>query len=121
MKPLLSKDLKKFCSRFANFVDAEIRSFEVLSKDIVKAVIATQDGARDFDWITVTLEFSNISDAKILKDDKLSLLDMADGLTILSQDNLFAFGVGDYKNISGIKNASCYIISSSIKYEEGQF
>ncbi|MCK9491546.1 MAG: hypothetical protein M0Q24_05610 [Sulfurimonas sp.] len=121
MKPLLEKDLERFCTRFIKFVDAELRSFEVISKDVIKVVIATQDSSRDYDWVTITLEFNNVSDAKLLKDDKLSLIDMSDGLTILSQDSLFAFGVGNYDNIFGIKNAICYIISSSIKYKEEQF
>lgn len=121
MKPLLSKDLENFCSRFDNFTDAEIRSLEVISSDIIRVVIATQDSSREFDWITITLEFSGVSDAKLLKDDKLSLIDMSEGLTILSQENLFAFCVGNYDNISGIKDAISYIISSSIKYQEGQF
>jgi len=121
MKPLLKKDLLSFCSRFDNFVDAEIRSLGIVSNDVIKVVIAAQDSSRDYDWITITLEFSTVSDAKLIEDDKLSLIDMNDGLTILNQNNLFGFSVGNYDNIIGIKNALCYIISSSIKYKEGQF
>jgi len=121
MRPLLSKDLKNFCSRFDNFIDAEFQSIEVISKDVIRAVIATQDSSRDYDWITITLEFNNVSDAKLLKDDRIALVNMCDGLTIISQNNLFAFGIGNYVNMFGIKDALCYIISSSIKYKEGQF
>lgn len=121
MKPLLKKDLASFCSRFDNFVDAEIRSIEVASKDVIKVVIAVQDSNREYDWITVTLEFNNISDAKLIDDAKIYLLDMNDGLSIISSDNTFAFGIGNYDNVCGIKNAVSYIISSSIKYKEEQF
>ena len=121
MKPLLSKDLLNFCSRFGNFIDAELRSFEALSSDVIKVVIATQDSSRDYNWITITLEFSDVSDAKLIKNDILSLVDMSDGLSVFNQNNLFGFSVGNCDNIIGIKNALCYIISSSIKYEEGQF
>ncbi|MDY0232753.1 MAG: hypothetical protein RBS11_01855 [Sulfurimonas sp.] len=121
MRPLLSKNLQDFCSRFGNFIDAEFRSIEILSKDVIRVVIATQDSSRAYDWITITLEFSNVSDAKLLKDDRIALVNMSDGLTIISQNNLFAFGIGNYDNIFGIKDALSYIISSSIKYKEGQF
>lgn len=121
MKPLLSKNLVNFCSRFGNFVDAELRSLEAVSDNVIKVVIATQDSSRDYDWITITLEFSDVSDVKLIKDDILSLVDMSDGLTVFNQNNLFGFSVGNYDNMIGIKNALCYIISSSIKYKEGQF
>jgi len=121
MRPILSKNLKIFCSRFNNFIDAEIRSIEIVSKDVIRVVITTQDSSRDYNWITIILEFNGVSDAKLIKNDKLSFVDMSDGLTFLSQDTLFALGVGNYDNIFGIKNALCYIISSSIKYKEGQF
>lgn len=121
MKPILAKDLVNFLSRFGNFVDAEIRSVEVISPSVMQVVIACQDNARGFDWLTLKLEFSDISDARLLEESKLSLLDMSDGASLINENNSFAFGIGNYHNLSGIKNATSYIISSSIKYEEGQF
>jgi len=121
MKPLLAKELPNFTSRFGNFIDAEIRSIEVLSPISMKVVIACQDSARGFDWLTLNLEFSAVSDARLLEDSKLSLIDMSDGVSLIYEDNNFGFGIGEYHNLSGIKNATSYIISSSIKYEEGQF
>ena len=87
----------------------------------MKVVIACQDSARGFDWLTIDLECSDIIDARLLEDSKLSLIDMSDGITFINEDNYFAFGIGNYHNLSGIKNATCYIVSSSIKYEEGLF
>jgi hypothetical protein len=121
MKPLLAKDLANFTSRFANFVDAEIRSFKIISPSVIQAIIACQDSSRGYDWLTLNIEFSTITDAKIIEDAKLSLIDMSDGLSIIFQENSFAFALGKYNNISGIKNALCYIISSNIKYEEQSF
>ncbi|EQB40247.1 hypothetical protein M947_02615 [Sulfurimonas hongkongensis] len=121
MKPLLAKNLENFCSRFDNFIDAEFRSIEILSKSVIRVVITTQDSSRDFDWVTITLEFNDVSDAGLIKNDKLSFVDMSNGLTLLSSDGIFVFGVGNYDDEFGIKNALCYIISSSIKYKEGQF
>ena len=121
MKPLLAKELPNFIKRFGNFVDAEIRSVEVISASTMLVTVACQDCARDFDWITITLELSGISDARLLEDSKLSLVDMSEGLSLIYEENSFAFGIGDYYNLSGIKNATSYIISSCVKYKEGSF
>ena len=121
MKPLLAKDLPNFVKRFGNFIDAEIRTIEVVSPTATRVVLACQDSARGFDWLTLNLEFANITDARLLDNSKLSHIDMSDGANIIYEENAFAFGIGDYNNLSGIKNAVSYIISSSLKYEEGPF
>ena len=121
VKPLLAKELPNFTSRFGNFVDAEIRSINVISPTTMNVVIACQDSARGFDWLTITLECSNITDAILLDDSKLSLVDMSDGASLIYEGGSFAWGIGSYNSLSGIKNATSYIISSSIKYEEGSF
>nr|WP_321267247.1 hypothetical protein [uncultured Sulfurimonas sp.] len=121
MKPLLAKDLPNFVNRFGNFIDAEIRSIEIISPTTMLASIACQDSARSFDWLTLKLEFSGVSDARLLESSKFSFIDMNDGISILNQENNFLFAIGKYDTISGIKNASTYIISSFIKYEEKSF
>lgn len=121
MKPLIQTKLPDFLKRFGNFVDAEIRSMDASSATTIKVTIAAQDCARGFDWLTISLEFSNITDAKLIDDAKLSLLDMSEGLTLFFQDDCFAFSIGNYNNLANVKNALFYIISSSIKYEEGSF
>ena len=121
MKPLLSKELPSFVSRFGNFVNAEIRSIDVISPTTMNVVIACQDMARGFDWLTINLELSNITDARLLEESKLSLIDMNDGMSIIYEDDKFAWGIGDYHNLSSIKNSTSYIVSSNIKFEEGAF
>ena len=121
MKPLLKKDLPNFMERFGSFIDGEVRHVEVVSPTVIKVVLAGQDSARAFDWITVELEFSNVSDAGLLDNSKLSLIDMSEAISIINEDNLFAFGLGQYSNLSSIKNSNLYIISESIKYLEGAF
>ena len=120
IKPLLKNNLATFSKRFECFKDAEFRSLEVLSPTTMSATFATQDGARAFDWITITLEFSGISDAKLLESSKLHLVDMSDGISLI-YDNNFAFAIGDYNNISNIKNSISYIICTDLKYKEGLF
>ncbi len=121
VKPLLEKDLDFFLKRFNNFIDAELRHVEIVSPATISITIATQDSARAFDWITVKLEFSGVSDAKLLDTNKLSFVDMSDGTTLLYEDTVFAFGISKCSNLSGIKTSTCFIIGSDLKYQEGSF
>ena len=121
MKPLLAKELANFTSRFGNFVDAKIRSIEVVSPTAMKVVFGCQDSARGFDWLSINLECSNVVDAKLIDNNKLSMIDMSDGISLIYEDGNFAFGIGNYDKQTNIKSASSYIISSTLKYEEGPF
>ena len=121
MKPLSANKLQGFVERFDNFKDGEFRSLEVISPIVMKAVFAVQDSARAFDWLTIELEFNGVSDARLVDEKKLSLIDMADGISLVSQDNSLGFAIGNYNNLSSLTNSTCYIISSTIKYKEGQF
>ena len=80
VKPLLKKDLSAFLKRFDGFKDAELRSIEIISPTIVKITLAVQDSAREFDWITIKLELSEIIDARLLENSKLPHVDMSVGI-----------------------------------------
>ena len=121
MKPLLAKDLESFLKRFDNFRDGEFRSIEVLSPTTIVVTFAGQDSAKEFDWISVDFEFSGIDGAKLLDNKKLSFVDMSDGVSIINEDEIFSFGIGDCNNIQSIKNSTCHIISTSVKYRQGSF
>jgi len=82
---------------------------------------ALQDRARAYDWITLTLLFSDVSDAKLVDADKLEYIDMSDGVSIFYEDGLFCFALGSYKKVLSAKDALFYIASKSIKYSEGAF
>jgi len=121
MRVLNTTELSAFLKRFDNFKDAEFRSLDLLSPLQSRLTFAVQDSARAYDWITLTLLFNGISDAKLLQEHQLSLVDMSDGISLLYEDALFAFGIGECYNISTIKNSSCFILAQSLKYEEGLF
>ncbi|MBN2815445.1 MAG: hypothetical protein JXQ67_02080 [Campylobacterales bacterium] len=121
MKPLAQTQLQTFLKRFENFKDAELRSLKILSPTAMQLTLAVQDSARAFDWITITLEFNGVSDAKLLDEQQLLFIDMSEGISLIFEDNLFAFGISECYNISSIKNSSLYLIAESLKYEEGQF
>lgn len=108
-------------TRFNNFKDADFRSLEILSPLNIKLTFAVQDAARDHDWITLTLDFNTITDARLLENNQISFLDMSDGVSLIKDENSFAFAVGECYNISTIKSAPLYIISSSLRYVQGTF
>ncbi|MEA2098752.1 MAG: hypothetical protein U9P72_01325 [Campylobacterota bacterium] len=119
MKPLINT--KEFLKRFDDFKDGEIRSIELISATKISIILTAQDRARDFDWVSMKLEFNNVVDAKLLDESKLSLINMEDGITIACDDNRFSFAIGKYSNTASIKNSLCYIECLTIKYEEGLF
>jgi len=119
MKPI--GDVSKFLARFENFKDAEFRSVEIISPTSMLVTLAAQDNARAFDWISLKLELSGVSDAQLLDNTKLSLVDMSEGLSIVKEDTSIIFGIGEYTNSSSIKNSALFIECSNIKYEEDLF
>lgn len=119
MKPITNIDT--FLERFNSFKDAEFRSIEVNSATSMKLIFATQDSARAFDWLTIELEFSGVSDAKLLDESQLSFVAMSDGVSLLSKDNTISFAIGYYSTDISAKDSICYIIASSVKYQEGPF
>lgn len=121
MKPLLQTQLLTLLERFDSFKNAEFRTLKIISPTNVSLTLALQDGAREFDWITLTLEFFGVSDARLLEEKQLNFIDMSDGASLFFEENKFAFGIAERYNISNVKNSSFYLICDSIKYEEGQF
>ncbi len=121
MKPLLQTQLKTFLERFDYFRDAEFRSIKIISTTNITLTFALQDSARAFDWITITLYFYGVSDARLIDDKQVNFIDLSDGVTLLFNENMFAFAAGECYNISTLKNSSLYLVAEDIKYEEGQF
>jgi len=121
MKPLHQNEIDSFLERFDSFRDSEIRSLEILNPSEMRITLTAQDSARAHDWITLSLEFSGIEDAKLLPDQQLNYVDMSEGITLMYESQSFAFAVTECYNISTIKSAPLYIIAKSLKYQEGQF
>jgi len=121
VKPLLVSKLDTFLKRFDNFRGGELRSFEVISSSVIILTLSGQDSARGFDWITVKFEFSGVSEAKLLEQNKLSFINMDEGISIIDFDSKFVFAIGQCYNISSIKNSASQVMGSSLKYQEGSF
>jgi hypothetical protein len=121
MKPLHNAEITKFLERFDDFKGSEVRSIKIISSTEIEMTLTAQDRARAFDWVTVELLFSGVSDAQLIDESKLAYIDMDDGVSIIREADNFAFALGHYQNIIPLKDAQLYIVSKSIKYNEGAF
>ena len=121
MKPLNPSTIPTFLERFESFADAELSSLDIISPTQISLSINVQDKAKAFDWITLELEFSGVSDAKLVEESQLGFIDMQEGASLLYEEGLFAFGIGACYNIATIKNSVLFLHASSLKYEEKPF
>lgn len=121
MKPINPSAIPAFLERFEHFKDAELTSLDVISPTQINLSINVQDKAKAFDWITLVLEFSGVSDAKLVEESQLKFIDMQEGASLLHEENKFAFGIGACYNISMINSSVLFLHASSLKYEERPF
>ena len=121
MKILSPSAIESLLDRFDNFVDAEFRSVEVVDPFKIKVTLATQDKTRDFDWITLTLLFSEVKTANLIEETRLGLLDTEDGCSLIFDNSHFAFCVGKCYNSASLQSTPFFIVAKTLKYEEGSF
>ena len=121
MRPLSKNEIETFQSRFERFVDSEIKSITILSPTVLRILLGVQDSALGFDWIDLSFELSNVSEANLIDNSKLAYLDMTEGMSIVFEDNKFVFCYGDYSLIRTAKDSALFVICDSIKYEELPF
>ena len=122
MKPLNPAGITKLLERFDDFKESEIRSLEIISPTEMAMTFALQDKARAYDWITLQLLFSGVTDAKLVDANKLDYIDMSDGVSILYEEKShFHFALGSYTSAASMSDALLYIVSENIKYNEGAF
>lgn len=103
--------------KYNNFKFAQIRSIEYISDSSkVLTLIVQDDDGKDIDSIKV--RFSNIKNSRILVNDVLPFLDMMSGITIIKENDLYGFAVGNASAMLHVHSAPLYIISSDINIEE---
>jgi len=112
MKPLLATQFDEFLKRFDFCKDGEVQNVTIKSPSEISIKLTTQDSAKDFDWISITLEFSGVMDASLVDTSKLHLLDMSDGISLEKDATHFVFKV---------TNSTLFVKFSALKFEEGLF
>ena len=120
MKPLLHTALEDFLYRFENFANSELNEIDIITPTSIKLMVSAQDRQRSFDWIGLDFLFEEVVEANLIENEKLKHVDMDEGLSIIHENGLFYFMIGNYKTANGTKDALCYIISKSLKYQEAE-
>ena len=103
--------------KYNNFKDAQVRSVQNLTESSKLLTLVVQDDDGE-DINTVKVTFNNINDSRVLVNDVLPFLDMMSGITILKENNLYGFAVGNCSAMLHVHSAPMYIISSDIEIEE---
>jgi hypothetical protein len=111
------EQINSILEKYNNFKDAQIRSVQSLSdtSKVVTLVVQDDDGE---DINTVSIEFTNIKESRILQSSVLPFLDMMSGVSIIKEHDLYGFAVGNGSAMLHVHNAPLYIIASDIKIEE---
>ena len=82
---------------------------------------SVQDANRGNDWINIAFEFDGVSDARLVENNKLPFVDMSEGITVVIEEGICGLAIGRYSSIAALKDATLYLVGSSIKYEERPF
>ena len=121
MKPLYVSQIESFNRRFNSFIESELRRVDIVSPTTMLIVFSVQDENRAFDWINLELEVSGVSDARLVDEDKISFIDMSDGISILYKDSNVIVSVGKYSSFESANNAPLFIKGGTLKYQENTF
>lgn len=119
IKPLGASTLDQLLNRIDYAREGEIRSLTPLSPTSIKIRFSVQDVARGYDWIDVAFQIDGVKDAKLVSDNVLRDLDMSEGITVELTSSSAALAIGSYSG--RCDEAPCYIIGTSIGYEELPF
>ena len=121
MKPLTASSASALLERIDFAKDGELRSVTMNSPTTFSLRLSVQDVSRGYDWIDLVFEVSGVSDARLLEDTQLKMVDMSEGVSVVIENGSAALGIGDYASLENITNAPLYLRGSSIKFEEAPF
>lgn len=111
------EQVNNILEKYDHFKDAQIRSIQSLpdGSKIVNIVVQDDDGE---DINTVTIEFKDIKESKILQNSVLSFMDMGSGISIVQEHGLYGFALGSGSAMLHVHSAPMYIVASEINIEE---
>ncbi|MBT8344144.1 MAG: hypothetical protein HKP62_07280 [Sulfurovum sp.] len=111
------EQVNSLLEKYNHFKDAQIRSIQPLSDSskVVTLVVQDDDGE---DLNTVSIEFKDIKESKILQNSVLAFMDMGSGISIVKEHDLYGFALGSGTAMLHVHNAPLYIVASDINIEE---
>ena len=111
------EQIDSLLEKYDHFRDAQIRSIQRPSDSSAIVTIVVQDDDEE-DINTITIEFNCIKESRILVNHVLPFLDMMNGISLVSENDLYGFAVGSGSAMLNIHNAPMYIIASGLSIEE---
>ncbi len=121
MKPLHPNKTTELLKRIDNSIDGELRHVTMNSPTNFTVELSVQDKNRGYDWINIVFEVDGISDARLLDDEKVSMVDMSEGITVIVEETRVGLAIGSYKYITSLTDATLYLVGTTLKYEERPF
>jgi hypothetical protein len=119
VKPLDALRLAQLLTRIENGRYGEIRHLTTLSPTSIEIQLSVQDTARGYDWIDIAFVINGVSDARLVSDNVLGLLDMREGICAEIESGRCGVAMGDY--VGRLNESSLYIIGTSMGYKELPF
>ncbi len=119
VKPL--SNASELLKRIENGEGGMLRALSLDGPATARLRISVQDRQRGFDWIDLEFEMSEITDARLVDDKTLAMIDTDDGLTIVLENGKWGIGIGRYHSLEALKSSALYLVGGGLKYEEMPF
>lgn len=112
------EQINKILEKYDHFKSDQIRSIvSPADRSTVVINIVVQDDEGE-DLNTVSIEFKNIKESRLLQNSVLPFLDMMSGISIVKEHDLYGFALGSGSAMLHVHNAPLYVIASDITIEE---
>jgi len=111
------EEIKTVLEKYNNFKDAQIRSVDHVS-ETSKIVNIGIDDDYGQEIASVKIIFNNVTKSKILQNSVLAFLDMMSGISIVHENGLYGFALGNDSAMLHVHLAPMYIIASEVSIEE---
>jgi len=121
MKPLLPNKFQELLTRIDQAIDGELITVTMNNPQNFTIELSVQDKNRGYDWINIAFEVDGISDARLLDDKSLALVDMSEGISLIEENGEIGICIGKYTALSALRDAKMFLIGQSVKYEERAF
>jgi hypothetical protein len=110
------QNVQKILEKYNHFRDAQIRSVENTPNSMVVTLVLQDDDGEDLN--SVLVELIDVQKSRILQNHVLGYLDMMSGISIIKENNLYGFALGQGSAMLHVHNAPMYIISKDIKIQD---
>jgi len=117
-KMLTAKSAATLMQRIDDAKGALPIALDIITPTHITLSLNLQDKTRDYDWIGMAFECTEVSDASLIDNNQLSYLDWDEGITLIKEADQWGLAVGNYQSLSHLKDARLYIVAKTIKVKE---